>query len=146
MTDPTTIKAAIVESQTLYMRATYLGNGIWAGGFFKSTIQEALECAPGLVGKHFEIIEVDLQIPADKSSVKVLSDDLNNTQNKIFELDQKHRAALAEIEYLKQTLLKPAKEARKPPHPAVLVDANTEHDVPAKNARTAPALRAKGAP
>jgi hypothetical protein len=146
MTDSTTIKAAIVESQTLYMRATYLGNGIWAGGFFKSTIQEAIECTPGQVGKHFEIIEVDLQIPADKSSVKVLSDDLNTAQSKIFELDQKHRAALAEIEYLKQTLSKPAKEARKPPDWPILLDANTEHDVPAKNARTAPALRSKGAP
>lgn len=52
----------------------------------------------------------------------------------------------AEKGAIKQTpLSKSAKEARKPPHPAVLVDAATEHDVPAKNARTVPALRAKGA-
>jgi len=51
------------------------------------------------------------------------------------------------VAQLKQpTLSKPAKETRNPPHSAVLLDANTEHDVPAKNARTAPALRAKGAP
>lgn len=145
MTEAKTIKADIVGSQRLYLRATYLGNGKWVGGFFNSTVQEALECAVGLFGKHFEIIAVDLKIPAEKNSVKLLSDDLNTAQNKIFDLEQKYRSALAEIEWLKQPpLSKSAKEARKPPHPAVLLDADTEHDVPAKNARTVPALRAKG--
>ena len=50
------------------------------------------------------------------------------------------------VAQLKQpTLSKSAEETRNPPHSVVLLDANTEHDVPAKNARTVSALRAKGA-